>query len=151
MKLAEALVLRADLKKRIEQIRTRLNRNALIQEGEQPSENPQELLAELTQLLTQLQELITRINTTNLTVRLADGTTLTEALSRRDILSLHYNILSSLADTASNRLDRHGLSEIRSVATVNVAELRRQSDKLAQQRRELDTAIQFINWTAELQ
>ena len=45
MKLAEALVLRADVQKRIEQLRNRLRQSALVQEGETPPENPQELLA----------------------------------------------------------------------------------------------------------
>ena len=47
MKLAEALVLRADVQKRIAQMRVRLQQSALIQEGEQPPEDPKELLTEL--------------------------------------------------------------------------------------------------------
>ena len=47
MKLAEALVLRADVQKRIRQMQSRLNQSALVQEGEQPPEDPQALLAEL--------------------------------------------------------------------------------------------------------
>ena len=46
MKLAEILVLHADVQKRIAQMRERLKQSALVQEGEQPPENPQELLAE---------------------------------------------------------------------------------------------------------
>ena len=51
MKLAEALIRRSDIQKRIEQLRARLVMNALVQEGDQPAENPQELLAELRRLL----------------------------------------------------------------------------------------------------
>ena len=40
MKLAEALQERADLNRNIEQLRDRLSRNSLVQEGEQPGENP---------------------------------------------------------------------------------------------------------------
>ncbi len=47
MKLAEGLVLRKDTKKRIEQLRERLKLSALVQEGEEPAENPHDLLAEL--------------------------------------------------------------------------------------------------------
>jgi len=36
MKLAEALVLRADVQKRIAQMRERLRQSGLVQEGEQP-------------------------------------------------------------------------------------------------------------------
>jgi hypothetical protein len=45
MKLAEALILRADSQKRVEQLRQRLTRAARVQEGENPPENPQELMA----------------------------------------------------------------------------------------------------------
>ena len=150
MKLAEALVLRADLQKRLAQIRTRLNQSALVQEGEQPPENPVELLAELEQMLAQLQDLMVRINKTNLQAALPDGTTLTDALAQRDILSLHHSIINNLADTAANRVERYGRSEIRKLATVEVAPLRRQIDELARQRRELDTAIQATNWTTDV-
>ena len=60
MKLAEALVLRADVQKRIAQLRERLRQSALVQEGEQPPENPEQLLIEMDQLLNQLGDLIIR-------------------------------------------------------------------------------------------
>ena len=44
MKLAEALQERADLNRRIEQLRYRLGNNALMQEGEKPAEDPAALL-----------------------------------------------------------------------------------------------------------
>ena len=150
MKLAEALVLRADVQKRVQQLRTRLQLSALVQEGEQPPENPEVLLAELNGLLAQLTNLVVRINRTNMQTTLEDATPLTNGLARRDTLTLHHSIISGLADTASNRLDRYGRSEIKKVATVDVAALRRQSDELARQRRELDTAIQSVNWTVDL-
>lgn len=150
MKLAEALVLRADAQKRIEQLRARLQQSALVQENERPPEDPQTLLTELENLLAQLEELVERINRTNLRTSLPDGTTLTAALARRDVLQLHYGVLRGLADSASKRMDRYSRAEIRSVPTVNVAHTRRQMDGLARDRRELDTAIQEINWTTEL-
>ena len=150
MKLAEALVLRADLQTRLAQMRTRLTQSALDQEGEQPPENPIELLVELAQMLAQLQDLVACINKTNLQAHLPDGTTLTDALAQRDILSQHHSIISELANTASNRIERYGRSEIRKLATVDVATLRRQLDELARQRRELDTSIQATNWTIDL-
>ena len=47
MKLAEALSLRADLQKRLAQLKVRLVNNAKVQEGELPSEAPEDLLTEL--------------------------------------------------------------------------------------------------------
>ena len=51
MKLAEALANRADLQKRLEQMRGRLAQSALVQENESPPEDPRELLAETERLL----------------------------------------------------------------------------------------------------
>jgi ppGpp synthetase/RelA/SpoT-type nucleotidyltranferase len=150
MKLAEALVLRADVQKRIVQLSPRLRTNAVVQEGDQPSELPETLLAELDTLLAQLEDLILRINRTNIQARLSDGTSLTAALARRDVLAMRLNALTVLADTAGNRVDRYGSAEIRKLATVDVAAVRRQVDDLARQRRELDTAIQAANWTVDL-
>jgi hypothetical protein len=150
MKLAEALVLRADMQKRVEQLRERLRMSALVQEGERPPEDPQALLAELERLLGDLAALVGRINRTNLATGIAGGVTLTDALAQRDVLDLHYGILKGLADTASNRIDRYSRTEIKRVATVDVSALRRQIDTLAQQRRELDTAIQAANWATDL-
>ena len=47
MKLAEALSLRADLLKSIAQLKSRLKECSKVQEGDEPSENPEELLAQL--------------------------------------------------------------------------------------------------------
>ncbi|HEY0755519.1 MAG TPA: DIP1984 family protein [Ktedonobacteraceae bacterium] len=150
MKLAEALVLRADAQKRLGQLRDRLRLSALVQEGEQPPENPQELLEQLNVLLAQLEDLIIKINRANMQTSLGDGTILTDALARRDVLTHRYNSLSGLVDTASNRTDRYGRSEIRKLSTVDVAALRQQMDDVARMRRELDTQIQATNWTADL-
>lgn len=59
MKLAEALMERSDLKTRIEQLAARLNENAKVQEGDEPAENPAELLDELNRLYARLERLMT--------------------------------------------------------------------------------------------
>ena len=57
MKLAEALKLRADLNTRMSRLRNRLVVNSKVQEGDSPSEDPEELLAELEEVSGQLEEL----------------------------------------------------------------------------------------------
>ncbi|MGI8909530.1 MAG: DIP1984 family protein [Rubrobacteraceae bacterium] len=150
MKLAEALANRADVQKRLEQMRGRLAQSALVQENESPPEDPEKLLAETERLLGELEGYVERINRTNLSAALEDGTTLTAALARRDVLGLRYGLLRGLVDTASNRMPRYGRAEIRTLATVEVAPLRRRMDEVAKERRDLDTAIQAANWTTEL-
>jgi len=72
MKVAEALALRSDLQKRLEQLKQRLIKNARIQEGDKPEEDPVELQAEFEKSAQDLTQLIQRINRTNSTARLAD-------------------------------------------------------------------------------
>ena len=55
MKLAEALQERADLNRRVADLRSRLSANATVQEGEQPAEDPGELLAELDRCVAALE------------------------------------------------------------------------------------------------
>jgi hypothetical protein len=150
MKLGEALALRSDLQTRIERLRGRLKSAALVQEGEAPTEDPGILLGEFTRMADELEQLIVRINRTNLSTQLPDGRSLTDALARRDIVTMRQTVLRQIADTAGERQQRYGLSEIRILATVDVAALRTQADDLARERRELDAAIQETNWQTDL-
>ncbi len=150
MKLAEALVQRADLTARLGQLKARALRNARHQEGEETAENPIELLAEYDRLAGELERLIGQVNVTNLATEIEPAVTLTEGLARRDVLRLRHRMHAELADAASTQLDRFTRTELRSVAAVDVRELRARADELARQYRELDTRIQQVNWTVEL-
>ena len=66
MKLAEALQERADLNKKISDLRGRLNQNSLVQEGEIPNEDPKVLMQELEAAIARFQQLIKDINLTKL-------------------------------------------------------------------------------------
>lgn len=79
MKLAEALSLRADATRRVEQLRTRIVANARFQEGEEPTEDAAALLAEAGAVLDELEGLIRRINRTNAVTQIGpDVSTATE-------------------------------------------------------------------------
>ena len=150
MKLAEALIRRADTQKRIEQLRHRLNRNAKVQEGDQPAEDPKALLNELEQATTQLTRLIQQINRTNAATEFDSELTLSDALAVRDILKLKHSIYSSLATEATVTLSRYTKSEVKFYGTVEVAAIQQEANELARAHRELDTKIQEANWRVEL-
>ncbi len=150
MKLAEALILRADSQKRIEELKLRLIRSAKVQEGDNPPEDPQTLLAELEQTATELTRLIQQINRTNAAVLLEPGQTLSDALAVRDIQQLKQNIYRDLARSAAITQDRSTKSEVRFRSAVNVQDTQKQADALAKAHRELDARIQALNWQAEL-
>jgi uncharacterized protein DUF6847 len=150
MKLAEALIRRAYSQKRFEQVKARLLANAKVQEGDAPAETPAELLAELSRLANELLELIKRINKTNSVTVFSDRETLSDALAQRDVLKLHWAAHAELAQAASITQGRYTRSEVRYVATVNVAEIQKQADELAKNYRELDARIQELNWQTGL-
>ena len=149
MKLAEALMERSDLKTRIEQLAERLSENAKVQEGDEPPENPVELMEEMNRLYARLEKLMTLVNLTNART-LADGEPLTALLARRDCLSGRVRTLRDFLISASANVSRGMRTEIRVVSTVNVKEYQKRVDDLARDLRELDVKIQSLNWTTEL-
>lgn len=145
MKLATALSERSDLQKRLSEIGIRLNNNSKVQEGEEPSESPQELMQELDRLM----ELISRINLTN-SITVHEGERITTLLARRDCLKNKIQILRSFLDSASSKVNRMTHTEIKIHSTVAVGDIQKQLDLLSKQLRTLDERIQELNWTTEL-
>jgi Family of unknown function (DUF6847) len=150
MKLAEALILRADCQKRIAQLKARLLANAKIQEGDKPAETPQELITELNHVSTELLDLIKRINRTNSATAFAGRGSISDALADRDVLALQRAAHVELAQTAAITQGRLTRSEVKYVSTVNVAEIQQRADELAKNYRDLDARIQELNWQTEL-
>lgn len=150
MKLAEALMERADLQKRFSQLKNRLSMNAKVQEGEAPAEDPTVLLNELDGIILQLEQLMIRINNTNANAADPNGETLTALLARRDCLRMKVEALREFLDDASATVMRGTRSEVVVRSTVSVSELQRKVDTLSKALRELDMRIQSLNWTTEL-
>ena len=150
MKLAEALVLRADGQKRIEQLQQRLIQNAKVQADDQPAENPEILQQELEELAQELVLLIQRINRTNSRTELEAGMSIADALAARDVTKLKSDIYRNLAQAAIVKQDRQTKSEIKFQSTIQVAEVQRKADQLAKEHRQLDTRVQQANWQTEL-
>ena len=150
MKLAEALMERADLQRRLVQIRERMKQNALYQEGETPAESVAELLKEYRRCAERLETLVVAINRSNQQIVLADGMPMLEALARRERLQNEHAMLSALCEAAMPDNSRYSRSELRSLSAVNISEVRKEADKIAQRCRELDIQIQQANWSQDL-
>lgn len=150
MRLAEALILRADCQKRIGQLRSRLNQYARVQEGDVAPEVPQDLIAEVEQALNELRDLIKRINRTNSEASFSGDRTMTDALADRDVLALQRAVYADLVQAAAARQDRYTRSEVKYVSTINVSEMQKRADELAKQYRDLDARIQELNWQIDL-
>ena len=149
MSLAEALQMRADIKTRISQLHSRLNENAKVQGGEAPAEDPLRLIELLNAECSAYEELIRRINLTNAATVL-DGQTLTALLARRDALSLELSIMRDFLRQASQRIDRYSKTEIKIFSTVDVTAMQKTVDAKSKELRQLDAAIQKLNWNTML-
>jgi uncharacterized protein YPO0396 len=150
MKLAEALSIRKDLQKRIQQIGKRLEDNVKVQEGDEPAEDPNELMKELDECLNRLEELIWRINLTNVKTVNEAGKTVTQLMAEKDVLTLRISTLRNTFDRASSQRERYSHSEIKMVTIVDVKQLSKQIDDYSAQLRKLDIEIQALNFQTEL-
>jgi len=151
MKLAEALLLRGDIQKKLASLQARAKKYAFVQEGERPAEDPKAILREVEAVAGELRRLVYAINRTNLNHTIATGQSITEALATRDALVLRHSILQSVIEASAQSPERYGVKEIRWVATVDVAALQGQVDELAKESRELNAAIQEAGWRVELE
>lgn len=149
MKLAEALILRKDLQTRVARVRDRLFTNVLVQEGDQPSEDPSDLILRLNETMTELSALISRINKTNSLTTL-EGKSLADAITDRDLTLRKVAILREALHKAADRPKRYSQKEIRLLTPLDVKKEEKIVDRLSYEARVLDAKIQAKNWEVEL-
>lgn len=148
MKLAEALSIRADLQRRINQLRMRLKDSSKVQEGDIPAEQLTDLFQELDACLVQWEDMVFRINQTNIKT-LYEGKSITRMIARKDRLAqrvaINQELLKHVMET-----ERYGRNEIRYVRQVDVTALRKETDCFAKELRELDLKLQELNRAVDL-
>ena len=154
MKLAHALTARSDLVKRISSLRSRAVENLRADEDGTTPEAPTRLIEEALEDASRLEALVRAINHTNSATPFnSHGVTgtLTDALARRDALASQHktlsDVLSSISGARSRRIfDDRPAGKL----VVDTSQLRAQADSLAHTLRELDLAIQGLNWGTDL-
>lgn len=149
MKLAEALQERADLNRNIEQLKIRLNKNVLVQEGEAPAELPTRLKQELDASVDRLEYLMAKINKTNHETAV-DGKTLTELIAEKDALSIKISAYKEIVSAASLTVNRARNSEIRIRSSISVTGWQAEIDNMSKKLRIVDNKLQETNWKTEL-
>ena len=149
MKLAEALQERADLNRKIEELRRRLNNCILVQEGEEPAEDPAALLEELNGAVARLETLMAQINLTNCRTKV-QGMTLTEMIARKDAMLLKISAYRDLVYTAGQNTQRARGTEIKVKSVLKASELQTEVDTLAKEIRQMDNLLQETNWKTRL-
>ena len=89
--------IRADLQKKVAQLKARIKESAKVQEGDEPCDNLEELYKELDEAVVQLEDLIYRINITNVQI-VQDGDSLTRLIANRDVLSMRVKALKEVVN-----------------------------------------------------
>jgi len=149
MKLAEALIERAEIQKRNAQLFNRITSNVMVQEGDTPAEKPEELISEYDENMKRLLFLVQKINKTNDTTPFGNGT-VADAIAQRDNLKTKIGIYRSVYEAATIRQERYNTKEIKFVRCIDAKALQHTINELSKQYREIDTKLQGINWTVDL-
>ena len=150
MRLAEALIERAEIQKLNAQLISRIESNAKVQEGDEPSENPQNLLDEYKANMERLLYLVQKINLTNSANSFDEKQTMSDAIARRDSIKSQIKALRRITDEMQITQNRYSSTEIRFVRCLDVKVIQVQIDNLSKQYRQIDTHLQELNWTTDL-
>ncbi|MEX0653017.1 MAG: DIP1984 family protein [Phycisphaeraceae bacterium] len=78
----------------------RITANAMVQEGDQPQEDPLALIRQADDLLADRQALVERINTANQQARVDEQRTVAQAIAQRDRLTKMHSILHAALEAA---------------------------------------------------
>ncbi len=150
MKLAEALLIRSDMQKKLAQLKGRINNNVKVQEDNTPSEDPNELIVNASQVITELSTLIERIHRTNAITKTDKAQSMLTLLVERDTLEMRHKLLSAAIEAAHGETDRYSPREIKWKVMVPVAGLQKQADDIAMKLRQINITIQASNWQIDL-
>ena len=146
MKLAEGLLLRADLMKKIEHLQNRIRPVLIVSDDKLPQEDPVELLAKLRKAIEDLKVLVIRINKTNNDTPVEGEGSLMEALAKRDALKMLSEKLRNIRYAA--QINNSGETNLKT--TIDIKKLQIEMDQTGRAFREVDSKIQEINWLTEL-
>ena len=146
MKLAEALLLRADLMKKIEHLQNRITPVLIVSDDKLPQEDPDKLMAQLRKAIQDLETLIIRINKTNNETYIEGEGFLMEALAKRDSLKILSEKLRYIRYAA--QINNSGDKNLKK--TIDIKNLQIEMDQTGRAFREIDSKIQEINWLTEL-
>jgi len=146
MKLAEALLQRADLQRKIDQLTARILPNLIVHNQARPQEDPTKLLAQLRDTVKKFEAIVVKINKTNMLTRLPDGRSLMEGLAQRDGLKVLQEKMRQVRQ--SSTLHNSGYNN--QSTTLKFTAIQSEIDQLGRAFRDIDTVIQGLNWNTEL-
>lgn len=146
MKLAEALLPRADLLKKIEHLQNRIRPVLIVPDNKQPQEDPDKLLSQLRKAIQDLEALVVRINKTNNATKVPGEGYLMEALAKMDSLKMLSEKLRTIRYSA--QINNSGETNLKT--TIDIKKLQAEMDQTGRAFREIDSKIQETNWLTVL-
>ena len=150
MKIAEALLMQVELKKRLASLGDRIARCVRLQEGDTAPEQPEDLIRQCLAISEERMRLDTVIELANQRATLADGRTLAQALAEREHLKRTGSVYSTAIEASKVDPNRYGQAEIRWICTIDLKSMHQRVDDVARQVRELNVLIQAANWHHDL-
>ena len=154
MNILEAITLKKDLEKRIENLGSRYVGNLTTLKGEKPHEDPNELLMEMDKSIIQLNDLCYRIDAADLYVKNNTGKTLIELVIERESLSKRLNVLrNALNEVTFGSYYDYGYNSRREVefdVVVSIETISKLFDDAEEQLRQVTSEIQKLDVKTEI-
>ena len=144
MKLAEALIERAEIQKENAKLLSRIKDNVLVQDGDAPAENSEDLIGEYNKNMERLLILTQKINATNNKTPFDDKMNVAEAIAVRDCLGAKNRVYREIYENATIRQDRYSRKEVKFLRCINIQDLQKRIDGFSKEYREIDVKIQGI-------
>ena len=94
------------MKKKLASLRERITRNAIVQEGESPSEGVDDLLKQSAGVMQEHMKTAQAINSANQTQKIADGRLLAHVLAERDALVHQHSLIAAAKVMQSEAADQ---------------------------------------------
>lgn len=150
MKLGDAMGQRVECEARLCDLKKRLIRNARVQDGEQPAEDPQTLLDDVDRTALRLVELVQSIHRTASKTAFDENSTLADVMAERDVLGCKRDLLIAVGDAATAGQEHASLHERHMVPAIQVGRIHRHVDQLSKRYREIDSRIQELTWRTDV-
>lgn len=147
MLIAEALVLRSEYKTVIDNLERRIRKNSKVyEEGDNPTENLDNLIKEYSEVREKLRDLIIKINHTNLTTKLPNGMIVADAIAHKNALMDEKNMLDSIMHESMGSSFR----DEKTYPVMDIKDIQKEINKISKEYREINSAIQKNNWSTNL-
>lgn len=154
MNILEAITLKKDLEKRIENLGSRYVGNLTVLKGGKPHEDPNELLKEMDKSIIQLNDLCYRIDAADLYVKNSTGKTLIELVIERESLTTRLNVLrNALNEVTFGSYNDYGYNSRREVefdVVVSIESISKLVDETEEQLRQVTSEIQKLDVKTEI-